>query len=285
MELGSNGIQNKGSGGAPANIDVNFNSNLEGQANATNPLNVNLTDGVNPVTPTSVALTGNDLDIVIPAPVVPSGVLFNTIEPTQYTSYRTGDEGWRVQNGFYNYTPPTYPKVIAELDMTSTNFFNVLKSPLIVNGVSSTTRFVDVNGIQAFSSTGNANLVVIDKLTGMMYSRTNFSSANWDNAIDNALSYSITVNSIVYDDWYLVSKKEIESIAHQFAGIAVNVDTLTSVLLWNPSTSFWTSSFVTFTGSSRFLFGFGERYAFNANILGTAPQLYIRNARNLITAP
>ena len=47
-------------------IDVNFNGVLEGQADATIPLNVNLTDGVNPVTPTSVALTGNDLDIEIP---------------------------------------------------------------------------------------------------------------------------------------------------------------------------------------------------------------------------
>jgi hypothetical protein len=271
--------------GGPSDIDVNFNGTLEGQANANIPIDVNLTDGVNPVTPTSVALTGNDLDIVIPPVSIPSGVLFKTIEPTQYTSYRTGDEGWRVQNGFYNYTPPTHPKVIAELDMTSTTFFNVLESPLIVNGVSSTTRFVDVNGIQAFSSTGNADLVVIDKLTGMMYSRTNFSNVIWDSAIDNALSYSITVNSIVYDDWFLVSKKEIESIAHQFAGINVNVDTLTNVLLWRPTSNFWTSSFVTFTSSARFVFGFGERYAFNQFILSVAPQMYIRNARNLITAP
>lgn len=51
-------------------IDVNFNGTLEGQADATIPLNVNLTDGTNPVTPTSVALTGNDLDIEItPLPV------------------------------------------------------------------------------------------------------------------------------------------------------------------------------------------------------------------------
>jgi hypothetical protein len=51
---------------ASSEIEVFFNSNLEGEADATIPLNVNLTDGVNPVTPTSVALTGNDLDIEIP---------------------------------------------------------------------------------------------------------------------------------------------------------------------------------------------------------------------------
>jgi hypothetical protein len=48
-----------------SDIDVNFNGTLEGQADATIPLNVNLTDGVSDITPTSVALTGNDLDIEV----------------------------------------------------------------------------------------------------------------------------------------------------------------------------------------------------------------------------
>jgi hypothetical protein len=61
------GFKGSGSSGA-ANIDVLFNSVLEGSANATIPLNVNLTDGVGSVTPTSVALTGNDLDIAIAPP-------------------------------------------------------------------------------------------------------------------------------------------------------------------------------------------------------------------------
>jgi hypothetical protein len=52
--------------GAPPIFDVNFNSTLEGQANAISPLNVNLTDGVGFITPTSVALTGNDLNIEAP---------------------------------------------------------------------------------------------------------------------------------------------------------------------------------------------------------------------------
>lgn len=59
-------ILNPISSGGSTNIDVNFNGTFEGQADATLPINVNLTDGVSNVTPTSVALTGNDLDIVIP---------------------------------------------------------------------------------------------------------------------------------------------------------------------------------------------------------------------------
>jgi hypothetical protein len=51
--------------GGPSDIEVFFNGNSEGDANAQIPLNVNLTDGISPVTPTSVALTGNDLDIEV----------------------------------------------------------------------------------------------------------------------------------------------------------------------------------------------------------------------------
>jgi hypothetical protein len=283
MELGSNGIQNKGSGGAgPTNIDVNFNSNLEGQANATNPLNVNLTDGVNPVAPTSVLLTGNDLDIVIPSPVIPSGVLFKTIQPSQYTSYRTGDEGWRVQNGWYDYTPPTNPAAVAELDFTSANALFVLANPLVVNGVSSTTRFVDVNGIQAFSATGNANLVIIDKLTGLMFTRTSVTGGNWDNGIDAALALIYTVNSMVLDDWFLYSKLEAQNLYNG------QTDTQTSVSLFTTSLSYdtWTSTTNPGSTGNAFYFERNSRAPINLG-KGTAgvPITAVRNARNLITAP
>jgi hypothetical protein len=266
-----------------SDIDVNFNGTLEGQADATIPLNVNLTDGVSDIIPTSVALTGNDLDITI----VPSGVLFKTIEPSQYTSYRTGDEGWRVQNGFFDYTPPTNPAAVAELDMTSTTFFNVLKNPLVVNGVSSTTRFVDVNGIQAFSATGNANLVVIDKLTGMMMTRGHVSaSVSWNGQIDQALSYSILVNSNTYNDWYLMTSNEYKTMHHSYAGIDSQTDTLTNIILIGSQTNLWTSTTnkaltteaLVFTKSNTALLGGSSKAS-------AFFQIYITNARHLITAP
>jgi hypothetical protein len=235
MELGSNGIQNKGSGAAP---------------------------------------------------IVPDGVLFKTIEPSQYTSYRTGDEGWRVQNGFFDYTPPTNPAAVAELDYTSVNFFNVLKNPLVVNGISSTTRFVDINGIQSFSATGNANLIVIDKLTGMMYSKATLSAGIWNSAIDNALSYSISVIGYTLDDWHLVSLKEIQSIIHQYAGINPQNDTLTNIALWNPSNNCWTATTNANNTANAYRFITGTRQIDNfSKGEPSIAQLYIRNARNLITAP
>jgi hypothetical protein len=199
------------SGGGPSLVDVNFNGTLEGQADTTIPVEVNLTDGVNPVVPTSVALTGNDLDIVIPAPVVPSGVLFQFPTPSQYTSYRTGDEGWRVQNNWYDYSRPTNPKTIAELDYISANFWYLLKNNLVVGGVSNKTRFVDVDGGQTWSATGNKNLLIIDKLTGLGIYRNTQPTGDlktWNAAIDDGLSLSITVNSVVYDEWYLISVQE-----------------------------------------------------------------------------
>jgi hypothetical protein len=268
-------------------IDVNFNGTLEGQADATIPLNVNLTDSLGDVTPTSVALTGNDLDIVIPDPApAPSGVLFKTIEPSQYTSYRTGDEGWRVQNGWFDYTPPSNPAAIAELDYTSTTFFNVLKTPLVVNGVSSTTRFVDVNGIQAFSSTSNANLVVIDKLTGLMYTRISDVIYDWNGAIDAALSYSIVVVGNTYNDWYLNSDLESLSIYHRFAGVAPNIDTLTSVTLLSSRTFQWTSTTYPNSTTEAMYFKVSERTSlFLPKTTSIQGPTFVRNARNLITAP
>jgi hypothetical protein len=216
----------------------------------------------------------------------PFGVLFKTIEPSQYTSYRTGDEGWRVQNGFFDYIPPSNPAAVAELDYTSPNYFNVLKNNLVVNGVSSKTRFVDVNGIQAFSSSGNADLVVIDKLTGLMFTRTNVtSSQSWNAQIDSALSYNITVKGTHYNDWYLASSNEYKLIHHCYAGISSSNDTLTGVLLFNVQDLCHTSTTYPFATTND-LFFYRAESRINAIDKATSLfQIFVTNARNLITAP
>jgi hypothetical protein len=271
--------------GGPSLVDVNFNGTLEGQADTTIPVEVNLTDGVNPVTPTSVTLTGNDLDIIIPPVVVSSGVLFKTVEPSQYTSYRTGDEGWRVQNGWFDYTPPSNPAAVAELDFSIADFFSVLASPLVVNGVSSTTRFVDVNGIQAFSATGNANLVVIDKLTGLMYSRVADTSNSWIDAIDDALAYSIIVNTITYDDWFLPTHFELLSTINYKIGVNGYTDGLTNVNFFT-TTALLYSSTTNVNSTNQALYSENSlKFTAAVNKLTLYNSIYVRNARNLITAP
>ena len=275
------------------NQTININSTGSGLIPSVGTIGINLTDSGSGavITPTSTTITGRNIDIKFPTPSpILSGVLFKTIEPSQYTSYRTGDEGWQVQNGVYNYTPPTNPKVVAELDYSSPNFFNVLKSPLVVNGVSSTTRFVDVYGIQTFSAIGNGNLAVIDKLSGRMYTRfkTTAANASWENAIDNALSYSVVINGVTYDDWALIPLPEIWSIFHNYPGINAYTDTLTSVNLFDSTTNQWTAT----TGPS--LTVWAVYYEFTNRVLGriSKPDPYmffnairVRNAHNLITAP
>jgi len=232
--------------------------------------------------PTSFTITGRTIDIVVPAGSSPSGVLFKTIEPSERVSYRTGDEGWRAQNGWFDYTPPTTPAAIAELDFTSANAFFLLKNNLIVNGVSSKTRFVDVNGVQVFTSTGNANLVIIDKLTGLMYTRTSVTGGTWENAIDNALSHSIVVNSITYDDWYLYTKLEAQNMYNG------QTDTQTSVTLFTTGTNYdtWTSTTNPSATTNGFYFNRDTRIVFNlGKAFAGVPIVCVRNARNLITAP
>jgi hypothetical protein len=285
------------SSGGPSLVDVNFNGTLEGQADTTIPVEVNLTDGVNPVVPTSVALTGNDLDIVISAPVVPSGVLLQFPTPSQYTSYRTGDVGDRVQNGWFDYTPPSNPAAVAELDYTSANYWYLLKNNLVVGGVSNKTRFVDVDGGQTFSATGNKNLILIDKLTGIGIYRPQDNSllkASWNAAIDDGLSLSIVVNSLTYDSFYLMSGEEFFD-CFGFNIKANNwIDPISSITLL-PTTgtgsqlSYLTSSTpilsTTVCLSPRFTnVGFVDLSTFPKNSINGRP-FYIFDARNLITAP
>jgi hypothetical protein len=250
---------------------------------------VNLTDGVSDIVPTSVGLTGNDLDIVIPTPIVPSGVAFQQITPSQYTSYRTGDEGWRVQNGFFDYIPPTNPKAIAELDYSiGANYFYKLKNPLVVNGVSSTTRFVDLNGVQVFGATNNVNAVFLDKLSGMMVTRLT-PSAQWFGSVDNAINYSITINSVVYNDFYLLSFHEAISIFGTFFTSVAWIDPITTNTIRSGSGNAYLSTTTPNDTSNSFLVSgtpSGTSYfTFGKNSGGANTSFYIQNARHLITAP
>jgi hypothetical protein len=249
MELGSNGIQNKGSGGAP--------------------------------TP----------------PPAPSGVLLQFPTPSQYTSYRTGDEGWRVQNNWYDYTRPTNPKTIAELDFTSANFWYLLKNNLIVGGVSNKTRFVDVDGGQTWSATGNKNLLIIDKLTGVGIYRNAQPSGDlktWNNAIDDGLSLSITVNSIVYDDWYLITVQEFFDLLSIRFKQNNWIDSNTSNVIFptrstGTSINYWVSTTLEPTTSSAYGprvsdLSFGE--LINTAKTDTRFPIYItKQTMSLITAP
>jgi len=129
----------------------------------------------------------------------PSGIAYNFPSLSgQYTSYRTGDDGWLVQNGWYNYTRPINPLYIQELDLSLSNYYYRLKNNNIFGNK---LRFTDIDGTQVFSATGNKNLVFIYHLTGLMWTRTRITNGSWDNFIDTSLTHSVVVDSVTYDDW------------------------------------------------------------------------------------
>jgi hypothetical protein len=261
---------------------INVNSVDSGDVVSVKTIDVNITDGVDPVTPTSVGLVGNTLTIEVPSGGgSPSGVLFQFPIPIQRTSYRTGDEGWRVQNGWYDYTPPAMPKVVAELDYTSVNWADTLVSPLIVNGVSSTDRFVDAFGAKIAGSAS----VVIDKLQGVAFTRTVINKANWNAAIDDALTYSITVNSITFSDWYLIGLNDILPTTRMEAGVAFTqlIDLSASLLFF--STNVYTATTNPANTSQMWHVVFsGRNYTAIDKTFGISA-IYVHDAKNLITAP
>jgi hypothetical protein len=277
---------------------INVNSVDSGDVVSVKTIDVNITDGVDPVTPTSVGLVGNTLTIEVPSGGgSPNGVLLQFPNSIQRTSYRTGDSGWLTQNGWFDYTPPTTPASISELDYTSANFNFVLKNNLIVDGVSSKVRFVDVDGIQTFSATGNKNLLVIDKLTGIGIYRQQFTGKDWNTHIDDALALSVTIDSVVYDEWYMIPFSVFFKI---FGGIYKQnniIDTATSI---NILPTFFTGSLVNSifsetSNSSAQCFGMAAN---NSGIISTSlasggfgklsasQSFYItKQTMNLITAP
>lgn len=212
----------------------------------------------------------------------PSGVSFKTIQPSQRIQFRPGDEGSREQAGWFNYTPPANPKAVADLDYSSANSAFVLRAPLVVNGVSSTTRFVDANGVQVFTSTNNANLVIIDKLTGMMYTRGTVAGGTWNDAVDAALAYSIVVNGVTYDDWFLYSVNEAMSMYNG------QTDTQTGITLFSTTIAYdtWVSTTRLDSTTNSFYFQRAPRIPINLGKgFAGVPIVCVRNARNLITAP
>jgi hypothetical protein len=274
--------------------DLYVNSGLIGPFDSTSDVNVFLEDSIgNPITPTGSALVGNDLTITANIPN-PNGVALQFPTPSQFTSYRSGDTGWRSQNGWYNYTSPIYPEKYAMLDNTggSINWFR-LKTPLRVGGVLSTERFVDINGVQGWGLAGNAFVAVIDKLTGLMFTRSQGGGVAWNAAIDNALTYSVVINGVTYDDWFIYSDAERMSIFGN-RGYGGNwIDTNTGITITNFPI---TTGLNIFTADTNLYVSVNECFMFresNANALATtggpktftaAKLFYIRNATNLISA-
>lgn len=208
------GITVNSGGSISLTKDIYVNNANIGAFDSTSDVKVYLQDpGAVPITPVSSVLVGNDLTITANVPN-PAGVALQRPIGDQFVSFRTGDTGWRIQNSWFYYSPPSYPAKFAKLKNTITSdYWYTLETALTVNGVTSTQRFVDASGVQSWSALNNLNLSVIDKLTGLMFTRRQITgSFNWNGSIDNALTYSATINGNTYSDWYVMSTVEFSLI-------------------------------------------------------------------------
>ena len=291
------GVDITGGGGAgfQLNRDIYVNNVNEGTYDASKDVKVFLQDGsAVPITPTTSVLVGNDLTITANIPV-PLGVALQRTTPSAGISYRNFDTGWRAQNGWYNYTPPTYPAKYAQLDTTlgATQWYR-LKTALTVNGVSSTNRFVDLAGVQGWPALNNLSYAVLDKLTGLMFTRTpiNIASgfANWTANISNAAANSVTINGNIYSDWYTIGMGELMSIFGTYLPTSTWTDPISSLTLVSgmnnagilssePSLQNLTTAV---NGYLQFNASGGYYQTFNAN-LTTYQTFWIHDASNLIS--
>lgn len=113
--------------------------------------------------------------------VVPSGIAYQRpISTGRLTSFRNGDYGYHRALGTYDYTPPTNPIHIAQLDWTAISPFITLKDNNVFGNKS---RFTDQFGNQPGSFVNN---YVIDHLTGLAWKRVLSGLVTWNDAIDAA---------------------------------------------------------------------------------------------------
>ena len=147
--------------------DVEVNSNLEGQIVSVKTIDIQLTDGVSSVTPNSVNIVGNTVNIEVPAAV--SRTTAQLMKTGQTTSYRTGDDG--------------------DLEAGRNVSFTTLAEN---NPFGNTNRFTDELGTQTYTNNIVIDWSTYNGSTVLGWRRTtNGVDITWNNAIDGALTVSI----------------------------------------------------------------------------------------------
>lgn len=134
-----------------------------------------------------------------------SGIAYCNQVFSQRTSYRTGDEGWTLQNNVWHRTPPTYPEYIQGLDYDATNPFVTLEHN---NAFGNKNRFTDETGAAATSGSNTTSGLVIDHLHGYMWYAPRATGVTWATAVDNCVAST----QGGYSDWYLPSRDSIKAI-------------------------------------------------------------------------
>jgi hypothetical protein len=168
---------------------INVNGVDQGDVVSVQTIDVNVTDGVNPVTPDAVSLVGNTLTIEVPAAGV-SPVGATLMKTGQTTSFRTGDDG-DIESGratdFFTLG-------------TANPFGNTRRFTGTTGGYQTgAAAYFDKDGVATTGALAIPDDVVIDwstydNIAGTVlgYSRLNNGvGISWNDAVDGALAYSV----------------------------------------------------------------------------------------------
>lgn len=191
--------------------------------------------------------------------ITPSGIGYRRVIPTMNVSSRTGDVGWHIQNGTFDYSSDTNtPEYIQSLDYATYGYANDSGFYHLTNNNAFGNKYRFTNSIGGAASdggmlwtaadfTGALDGYVIDHLTGIGYDILLTYNNNWNNCIDQIAASTYGG----YSDWFPISFQHLFNLSND------------SYLL--TSTTSGQANFMAYAGSSyQYIWAAGETAA-NAN--------------------
>jgi len=210
---------------------LEINGAPEGTFIAGSTIDVQLTDGVSTVTPTSIGVLGNTVTVEVPTAT--SRTTAKLMKTGQTTSYRTGDDG-DIEAG------------------RATNFTTLAEN----NPFGNTNRFTDELGGQTYTNNIVIDWSTYDGSTVLGWRRTsNGVDINWNDSIDGALAVSIGTFTT---GWRLPNIQELFSLLNF---------SLTNPLNYSPI-NLGTSTFGYWSGTNNSTQAFRVINAVSVNSLG-----------------
>lgn len=227
-----------------------------------------LRDGV----PYGTVKAGGSINVISDT-IVPTGIMYKRPFVSQRTSFRTGDVGWHVQNGTFNFAHPTNPETFQELDLAATDWFYTLKynnafgnKYRFTNSVGSEALDGKVNfsGAKTYTTGGGVNYYVIDHLTGLGFYVANLgntattvgtpANGSWNNAIDVAFAQR-AANLAGFNDWFPLTAGMYESSVSRDVAIGDTLSLLKRGIVSGHNETFsWTADTnMTSTGFARYI--------------------------------
>jgi len=152
---------------------------------------------------------------------VQSGIAYDTdVGTMRADSVFNYDSRWLYENGYFDYTPPTNPIYIAELDQESISPFHFLKNN---NAFGTKDRFTNSIGEQDYSiapANGAIGYYAIDHLTGLGWYLVNQIvdvTGTVYGTFEQHLASTINSTLCGFNDWFTPTMTQLDKLVNQTA--------------------------------------------------------------------